>query len=56
MVIIAHLLTEQQSLLCERNITVLQMDKFHKDFNGDWVINCCLELASIMAKSYENAE
>jgi len=32
------------------------MDKFHKDFNADLVIICCLKLASIVTKSPENAE
>src|SRR6218665_603379 len=39
-----RLLTEQQSLHCERNNIVLQTDKFHKDFNADWVIICWLTL------------
>jgi len=55
---IACLLTGQQSLLCERNniVGLLKTDKFHKDFNADLVTTCCLKLASIVAKSHENAE
>jgi len=49
-------LTGQQSLHCERNNIVLQKEKFQKDFNAEWVIICCLKLASIVAKSHENAE